>query len=99
MSESSVFIDQSALNAVVQGLVQGVSFRAFVKSISRQLDLVGFVRNLSSGDVEVVAEGKKESLEKLIVYLNKGPASARVEKTVIKWTKASNLFKEFTIEY
>jgi len=59
--------ENSALHAVAHGRVQGVNYRLFVLGIARQLELTGFVRNLPSlEDVEVIAKGKKENLEKMV---------------------------------
>jgi acylphosphatase len=45
------------------GHVQGVGFRYTARSIARGHDVAGFVRNLSDGRVELVAEGKAQEVE------------------------------------
>ncbi|MDP8264916.1 MAG: acylphosphatase [Candidatus Aceula lacicola] len=52
------------------GVVQGVGFRYTTQRIALGLSLCGWVRNLSDGRVEVLAEGPKEKIEQLIVELN-----------------------------
>lgn len=42
---------------VYSGRVQGVGFRATCRWIARGYDIVGYVRNLPDGRVELVAEG------------------------------------------
>ncbi len=59
------------LKAVVSGNVQGVGFRAKVKHLASQLQLTGFVRNLPNGNVEICAQGDKESLSQLLINLKK----------------------------
>lgn len=44
-----------------------------------QLGICGYARNLRDGRVEVLAEGKAESLAELESWLRRGPAEARVE--------------------
>lgn len=51
-----------AVRCLVEGLVQGVAFRAFTRDKARTLGLVGFVRNLADGRVEAVAAGPEEAL-------------------------------------
>lgn len=45
-----------------RGTVQGVGFRATVRSLARRFAVAGFVRNLTDGRVEVVAEGQAEEV-------------------------------------
>ncbi len=63
----------------VTGQVQGVGFRWFVRQRARALDLAGWVRNLPSGDVELVAAGSAAALDTLEAALRTGPPGARVE--------------------
>ena len=58
--------------AIVSGRVQMVMFRDFACRKARKIGVTGFVRNLPDGTVEVIAQGAKNNLEKLIVYLHKG---------------------------
>jgi len=62
----------------VTGSVQGVGFRWFVQSRANRLGLVGGVRNLADGSVEVIAEGPIESLTELLAALQEGPSGAHV---------------------
>jgi len=41
------------------GDVQGVGFRYTARSLGRQREVTGFVRNVSDGRVELVAEGEE----------------------------------------
>lgn len=64
---------------LVRGTVQGVGFRWFVLRQARRLGLVGFVRNLPDGCVEVAAAGDAAGLARLARALWSGPAGASVE--------------------
>jgi acylphosphatase len=64
----------------IAGRVQGVGFRWFVREQARALDLAGWVRNLPSGSVELVAAGSPGALDKLEAVLRAGPPGARVER-------------------
>jgi acylphosphatase len=67
-----------AVRYLVHGRVQGVGFRWFVLREAHRLELQGWVRNLSDGSVEVVAEGAPDSLARLAQALSRGPSGARV---------------------
>jgi acylphosphatase len=71
--------DTDRLHARIAGRVQGVGFRWFVREEARRLGLAGWVRNLPSGEVELVAEGSPDSLEAFAKTIGKGPPGARVE--------------------
>ena len=62
----------------MRGRVQGIGYRDFVHRAARPLGLIGYVRNLSDGRVEVYACGPAECLEQLAALLWKGPRWADV---------------------
>jgi len=66
------------ISIIVSGKVQGVFFRQSTKDKANQLDIKGEVRNLSNGNVEIIATGTKEQLDKLIEWCKKGPPRADV---------------------
>jgi acylphosphatase len=90
---------KSSVHIVVNGMVQGVGFRYFVRHHARQLGLTGWVRNLPNGDVEIMAEGNRESVERLIVEVRRGPHSAVVSNADIIWKEPSGLFEDFDVAY
>lgn len=83
----------------VYGLVQGVGFRASTYYKAKELGLTGYVRNLETGEVEILAEGEKEKLEQLVQWAKRGPSSARVEKIEYEFLPYEGTFKSFEIKY
>lgn len=63
---------------VVEGRVQGVGYRWFVERVAVSLGLVGYVKNLYNGDVEVYAVGEPEALDELRRKLERGPRGALI---------------------
>jgi acylphosphatase len=61
---------------VVDGVVQGVGYRALVKQVARQLGLKGLVRNLEDTKVEIFCEGREE---KIMEFLKKIEVKAEPE--------------------
>jgi len=84
---------------IISGRVQLVLFRDFVQRKACSLELKGTVRNLSNGKVEVVAQGSKEKLEKLIQYLHQGSLLSRVDKVEVDWKEPTKIFDNFRIVY
>lgn len=68
-----------ARRLVVSGRVQGVGFRWFTAEAARQEGLVGWVRNLEDGRVDVLAEGDADALARFEWRLWQGPPAARVD--------------------
>ncbi len=64
----------------VVGRVQGVGFREWTRRTAERLGLVGSVRNLPDGSVEVHASGSTESLRLMEEALPRGPLAARVDR-------------------
>lgn len=52
------------------GRVQGVGFRVETFGIADRLNLVGWVKNLRNGDVELEVEGELKKINYLIDYLS-----------------------------
>jgi acylphosphatase len=88
-----------ALQAVVDGMVQGVGFRYATIRQARALGLVGFVRNLHDGRVEVVAEGEEAGLERLAAWLRHGPSGAYVRAVEIRYLPYRGIYQEFNVRY
>ncbi len=87
------------LHAIVTGMVQGVSFRAYTQRQAVRLGLTGWVRNLPDGSVEVLAEGEADRLAELLDWLHDGPPSAEVTGVQASWEAASGEFDQFRIRY
>ena len=81
----------------VKGTVQGIFFRQFVKGHADDLKLRGFVRNLESGDVEVVVEGEDDAIERLRGFVSKGPKHAQIRDVVFEKRKWEGDFGEFKV--
>jgi acylphosphatase len=87
----------TGVHIIVRGLVQGVGFRYFVARHADRYNLRGYAKNLYNGDVEIVAEGERGSIEMLIKEVKVGPRSAQVSDCVIEWTACGNTFKGFEV--
>jgi acylphosphatase len=90
----------TAFYAVVRGRVQGVGFRDFVASRARGLRITGYVRNLPDyASVEVLAEGPRGALDRLVDHLHRGPGMSRVDRVDLEWREAIGEYKSFETRY
>ena len=83
------------IHVIVSGEVQGVGFRMFVLQAASALGATGWVRNTLLGDVEVIAEGRRDTLDKLVQILGQGPRTAQVSHLDVQWLPATGEFRHF----
>ncbi len=91
MSENEIV----RLHAIVEGHVQGVGFRVFVVERAIALGLTGWVRNCWDGNVEVLAEGSRANLDRLLVALYRGPRASTVTDVTPEWFPATGEYSGF----
>ena len=67
-----------ALHVLIMGRVQGVGYRAWTARQANAFGLSGWVRNLSTGDVEAVFSGPSDKVANMLQSCWKGPSWAQV---------------------
>ncbi len=94
MAESVEFV---TLTVYVNGRVQGVGFRQFVRRHAATLGLRGWVRNLPDGRVEVVALGRRDAVDALRHFLRQGPPHAQVTGVEEIWSPREDVPVNFVL--
>ncbi len=64
---------------IINGKVQGVAYRYFVKDSADKLGVIGTVKNLIDGTVKVIAQSDEGPLALFEAYLYKGSPHSLVE--------------------
>jgi len=82
---------------VVQGQVQGVGFRKYIKDAADALGLSGNVQNQPDGDVKAIAVGEREVIEQLIAKIEAGNGFSKITKVGVKWKDWGEPEGEFKI--
>ncbi|HAO25326.1 MULTISPECIES: acylphosphatase [unclassified Methylophaga] len=82
---------------LIGGRVQGVGYRMSAQIAAEKLGLWGWVRNLSNGQVEIVAEGQIEQLKQLLDWAWQGPRFAEVTDISVTEQSATGEFDNFKI--
>ena len=84
---------------VVSGMVQGVGFRYFTCRLAQEYPVTGYVRNLPSGDVEIVAEGTQEAVRSFLLRAGRGPGYAHVMSVKSFVEAPQGSFNTFGVKY
>ncbi|NLJ76642.1 MAG: acylphosphatase [Peptococcaceae bacterium] len=82
---------------IISGRVQGVYFRLETREQATILGLKGWVRNRSNGTVEIVAEGHRKDINRLIAWCRQGPPMAEVTGVAANWEHYTGEFAGFAI--
>ncbi len=88
------------MTLIIKGKVQRVGFRYSVMDfvLSSKLPIVGHVRNMPDGSVNVIAQGDIEALKELHRFCTKGPPRAEVREVTQELDQINKLdFSEFTV--
>jgi acylphosphatase len=79
------------------GRVQGVGFRATARHLACGYDVIGTVRNLSDGRVELIAEGTRAELEAFLTGIDESELSGFIADKNATWREAQGGLRGFTI--
>ena len=72
-----------AVDVVVTGRVQGVSFRMYAEQEARRLGVSGWVRNEPDGSVAGHVEGKPAAVDAMVEWCRTGSPYARVDGVTV----------------
>ena len=64
----------------IRGRVQGVGFRYYTIMKAKEFGITGYVMNMPDGSVFIEAEAGEDALDQFILWCERGPVSARVDK-------------------
>lgn len=90
--------NRQRLTVTYSGRVQGVGFRYTTRSIADGYNVTGYVRNLTDGRVELVAEGERRAVDNFLVNVrDRLSGFIRDEKTDVQ--TATGEFPTFGIRH
>ena len=64
--------------------MQGVGFRWNVREESSEFDVAGYVKNLSDGSVEMLAEGEKDEVNRCLASVENRMRSYVTDRTTLE---------------
>ena len=84
---------------LIRGEVQGVGYRFFAQRAAARHQVVGYVKNLSDGRVETLAEGSMQQVEAFKHDLATGPRFGHVDHIEELNLDPSGTYTAFRIEH
>jgi len=73
------------LRMIIKGKVQGVGFRLFARQKAQIYGIKGFAKNLSNGDLEIIAQSCDEKkLQMFIKECRRGPLFASIKDFMVE---------------
>ena len=85
------------IKGYVEGRVQGVGFRYFVKSNANQLNVAGYAKNLPDTRVEFVLQGEQPAITSLLQIINLGPSNSSVKSIESQLQDTDEHYQNFSI--
>ena len=92
-------MEDKNLKVIFQGRVQGVGFRYTVDRLARHFNVTGYVRNLSNGDVELIAEGEEVVLQDFLKAIRESGMKNNILNIEVQWTEAEGTYRNFGIAF
>jgi acylphosphatase len=87
------------VHLTIEGRVQGVGFRYFGQRAGISNNVTGYVRNLSNGNVEIVAEGENQDINHFINAIRNDHSFAKILNIKQSDVPFSGNFESFQIKY
>lgn len=84
------------LHVFFSGNVQGVGFRYAARQMANQYRVIGWVKNLNDGRVEMLVEGDKLEVKEFLKALLQG-MDRYISESEVNWSEATRQFTHFGI--
>ena len=88
---------EKRIEILFKGQVQGVGFRFTADQLAHKFDVKGYVENLRSGDVRVVAEGEEKELTAYLYAIRNSSVKDFILDFDCVWTESQGEFSDFSI--
>ncbi|NOR78939.1 MAG: hypothetical protein GQ523_11130 [Methanophagales archaeon] len=87
---------QTRARIIINGKVQMVGFRTFIKNSADSLNIKGFAENLPDGTVKIVCEGEKAKITDFISYIKQeSPSFAVIDDINVVYGSYKGEFSSF----
>jgi len=82
---------------LIEGRLQGMQFRLQTQKQAQRLGLVGFVRNLSDGRIEIEVQGSQDNIEQLLQWCQQEPHSSQIRSILYRFDELIKHYTDFSV--
>jgi acylphosphatase len=82
---------------LIEGRVQGMNFRYNTQQQATKLGLVGFVRNLSDGRIEIEVQGDEDKVEQMLAWCQQEPHGKYIKSILFRRDEPVERYTEFVV--
>ncbi|UCE37411.1 MAG: acylphosphatase [Thermoplasmata archaeon] len=82
----------------IRGDVQEAGYRAFIMRTAQKLKLVGYIENLTDGEVRIVCEGERKAIDEFSEKIRLKNDMVYVESVRRNFSKPKGEFKRFEVK-
>lgn len=83
---------------ILKGIVQGVGMRFFCRQTARRIGIRGFVRNVSNGSVEIIAQGDENALLRFVNQI-KSSGPGQVDSIQVDTLDLDTHYSKFGVKF
>jgi acylphosphatase len=88
---------QVRVRILIEGRLQGANFRFNAQKEASRLNLVGFIRNLADGRIEIEAQGEQDQVDKILAWCQEEPHGSQIKSILFRYDDPINRYSEFNV--
>lgn len=90
-------MDTVQVRILIEGKLQGMNFRYKTQDRAKELELVGFVRTLSDGRIEIEVQGEEAKVDKLLDWCQEEPHSSQIKSILYRHDEPNKGYTDFIV--
>lgn len=90
-------MDIVRVRILIEGKLQGMNFRYKTQDEAKALELVGFVRNLSDGRIEIEVQGEQPNVDKMLDWCQEEPHSSQIKSILYRYDEPNKGYTDFMV--
>jgi acylphosphatase len=88
---------ETRMRILIEGRLQGTNFRLQTQQKAQELGVVGFVRNLSDGRIEIEVQGIQDQVDKLLAWYQEEPLSSHIKTILYRYDEPVERYSDFAV--